>query len=253
MISSIKSSMIARSARAPTFFSFACFAIAISASSSNSSLTSSMASSFWYCFKIAFFGSFKMRTNISSVSASKVNMIGRRPKNSGIMPNLRTSSMVTFCRIFSSWSYLSLSSDLKPIDADLLRRSLMISSNSGNAPPQINRIFLVLTIVMGTMAFLLLAPTGTSTSAPSNSFNIPCCTDSPLTSRWLVLRFFAILSISSIKIIPCSARSTSLSAAASSLLTTLSMSSPIYPASVRDVASVMASGTSKSFASVFTR
>ena len=36
------------------------------------------------------------------------------------------------------------------------------------------------------MAFLLLAPTGTSISAPSRSFSIPCWTLSPLTSRVLV-------------------------------------------------------------------
>ena len=35
------------------------------------------------------------RQSISSVSASNVNMTGRRPKNSGIIPNLRTSSVVT--------------------------------------------------------------------------------------------------------------------------------------------------------------
>ena len=109
----------------------------------------------------------------------------------------------------------------------LFSRSLMISSRSGNAPPQINRMFFVFTVSSGTMAFLLLAPTGTSTSLPSSSFNSPCCTDSPLTSRWFVLRFLAILSISSMKIMPCSAFCTSLSAAASSLLTTLSISSPM--------------------------
>ena len=103
------------------------------------------------------------------------------------------------------------------------------------------------------MAFLLVAPTGTSTSAPSKSFNNPCCTDSPLTSRLFVFCFLAILSISSMNTIPCSARSTSLSAACRSFDKTLSTSSPIYPASVRDVASVIASGTSKSRASVFTR
>ena len=100
---------------------------------------------------------------------------------------------------------------------------------------------------------MLVAPTGTSISLPSRSLSIPCCTDSPLTSRLLVSFFFAILSISSIKIIPCSALSTSLSAAARSFETTLSISSPIYPASVSDVASAMASGTERSFASVFTR
>ena len=56
----------------------------------------------------------------------------------------------------------------------------------------------VLTVTCGTIAFLLVAPTGTSISLPSRSFNIPCCTDSPLTSRLLVSFFLAILSISSI-------------------------------------------------------
>ena len=77
----------------------------------------------------------------------------------------------------------------------------MIPSSLGKAPPQIKRIFLVLIVVSGTMAFLLVAPTGTSTSAPSKSFNSPCCTDSPLTSLWLEFFFLAILSISSIKTI----------------------------------------------------
>ena len=71
---------------------------------------------------------------------------------------------------------------LKRVAEDFVSRCLMIFSRSGNAPPQINRMFFVLTVVMGTMAFLLVAPTGTSTSAPSRSFNMPCCTDSPLTS-----------------------------------------------------------------------
>ena len=116
-----------------------------------------------------------------------------------------------------------------------------------------NSIFLVLTVTCGTIAFLLVAPTGTSTSLPSRSLSIPCCTDSPLTSLLLVSFFLAILSISSINMIPLSAFSTSLSAAVRSFETTLSISSPIYPASVSDVASVIASGTCKSFASVFTR
>ena len=139
------------------------------------------------------------------------------------------------------------------MDALLVRRSLMISSRSGKAPPQINKMFLVFTVASGTMAFLLFAPTGTSTSAPSKSFSMPCCTLSPLTSLVLVFFFLAILSISSMKIMPLSALSTSLSAAARSLDTTDSISSPIYPASVREVASAMAKGTSRSLARVFTR
>ena len=134
-----------------------------------------------------------------------------------------------------------------------VRRCLMISSRSGNAPPQIKRIFRVLIVASGTIAFLLFAPTGTSTSAPSKRRSIPCCTLSPLTSRLFVFFFLAILSISSIKTIPRSALSTSLSAAARSLLITLSISSPMYPASVKEVASASASGTSRRRASVFTR
>ena len=244
---------MARRARAPVSFSMAFLAIALSASSVNSSFTSSNANSFWYCFRIAFFGSFSICTIISSSRASSVKIIGSLPINSGIIPKLRISSTVTFRSRFLSLSYLSFRSALNPMEDCLFRRSLMIFSRSGNAPPQINKIFFVLTVSSGTMAFLLLAPTGTSTSAPSRSFRRPCCTDSPLTSLWFVLRFLAILSISSINTIPRSAFSTSLSAAASSLDNTLSISSPIYPASVREVASAMASGTSSSLASVFTR
>ena len=227
MISSMKSSMIERSALAPVSFSSAFLAIERSASSSNSSFTSSSSSSLLYCFRIAFFGSFKISTSISSLRLSSVNTIGRRPRNSGTIPKVRRSSKVTCDSRFLSPSYLSFRSAWKPMEAVLFRRSLMMSVRSGKAPPQIKRIFLVLTVSSGTIAFLLLAPTGTSMSLPSRSFSIPCCTASPLTSLWFVFFFFAILSISSMKMIPCSARSTSLSAAAKSLDTTLSISSPI--------------------------
>ena len=56
MISSMYSSKIARSALAPVCFSNAILAMAPKAPSSNSSFTSSSASSFWYCFKMAFLG-----------------------------------------------------------------------------------------------------------------------------------------------------------------------------------------------------
>ena len=155
--------------------------------------------------------------------------------------------------MFSSSSKQSLKSAPNPIDVFFIRRFLMIPSKFGKAPPQIKRIFLVLIVVSGTIAFLLVAPTGTSTSAPSKSFSNPCWTDSPLTSLLFVFCFLAILSISSMNTIPCSARSTSLSAACKSFDKTLSTSSPIYPASVKDVASVIASGTFNSLASVLTR
>ena len=216
-----------RSALAPVFFSRAFSAIASIASSSNSSLTSSSSRSFSYCLSMAFLGSLRILTSISLSRASSVNTTGRRPRNSGIMPYFLKSSIVTWETRFSTLSYLSFKSAINPIEACLLRRSFMISSRSGKAPPQIKRIFLVFTVTSGTIAFLLLEPTGTSISAPSRSFNIPCCTDSPLTSRLRVSFFLAILSISSINIIPCSAFSTSLPAAARSFDTTLSISSPI--------------------------
>ena len=168
-----------------------------------------------------------MLTYISLSNASSVKSTGSLPRNSGIMPNSRRSSVVTCLSRFGSSSYLSLSSALKPMDACLLILCLMISSISGNAPPHINSMFLVLMVVMGTIAFLLPDPTGTSTSAPSSSFNSPCCTDSPLTSLLLLFCFLAILSISSMNTIPLSAFSTSLSAAARSFDRTLSTSSPI--------------------------
>ena len=83
-----------------------------------------------------------------------------------------------------------------------ISRSLMISSRSGKAPPQMNRILSVFTVAMGVMAFFWLEPTGTSTVLPSSSLRSSCCTDSPLTSLVLVCFFLAILSISSMNMIP---------------------------------------------------
>ena len=249
----MNSSMTDRRARAPVSRSRAFWAMASRASSSNSRSTSSRARSFWYCLMMALRGSRRIRTSMSVSRPCRVQRMGSLPINSGIMPKRRRSSLVTLSRIFLSSSKASLRTAPKPMEVCFLRRSRTIFSMLGKAPPQIKRILRVLTVARGTMAFLLLAPTGTSTSAPSRSFKSPCWTDSPLTSRELVLRFLAILSISSMKTIPFSAFSTSLSAAARSLEMTLSISSPIYPASVREVASEMASGTSRSSARVRTR
>ena len=147
--------------------------------------------------------------------------------NSGIMPKARRSSFVTFERMSLSLSWASLSSAEKPMELCLVSRSLMMPSRAGNAPPQMNRMLVVSTVVSGTMPFLELAPTGTSTSEPSRSFNSPCCTASPETSREFMFCFLASLSISSMKTMPFSALSTSLSAAARSLEMQLSTSSPM--------------------------
>ena len=174
MISSMNSSMIARSALAPVSFFKACSAIHSNASSSKFKLTSSIARSFRYCFKIAFFGSFKIRTRKSFVSPWSVTVTGSLPRNSGIIPNSLRSWFVTFERMSGSLSYLSFGSEPNPMDVVFVRRSLMIVSRSGNAPPQIKRILSVLTISIGVMAFFCPVPTGTSTSAPSRSFKSSC-------------------------------------------------------------------------------
>ena len=62
--------------------------------------------------------------------------------------------------------------------------------------------------------------------------------------------FRAILSISSMYMMPCSARATSKSAACKRRRRMFSTSSPTYPASVSDVASAIANGTSSILASV---
>ncbi len=86
---------------------------------------------------------------------------------------------------------------------------------------------------------------GTLITDPSNNFNKPCCTPSPLTSRVIegLSLFRAILSISSIKTIPLSAVGTSYSATCNNLVRMLSISSPTYPASVKTVASTIVRGT----------
>ena len=60
------------------------------------------------------------------------------------------------------------------MDDLFVKRSLIMSSRSGNAPPQMNKILSVLTVVIGVRAFFWLEPTGTSTLLPSRSFKSSC-------------------------------------------------------------------------------
>ena len=112
--------MIARSALAPVFLSPApspqcasrCIHPQIPAE------LRPCASSFWYCFKIAFFGSFRIFTSISCASPCRVKITGRRPINSGIIPNAADILQGDFLqKIAGSSSYLSLRSAWNPIDA----------------------------------------------------------------------------------------------------------------------------------------
>src|SRR5687768_989881 len=92
----IKSSMIsshtARSARAPVSRFSARSAMASSAPGVNSTSLPSMRKNFWYCLTIAFFGLVRIDTSVSVSSGSSVAHSGRRPTNSGIIPNSTRSS-----------------------------------------------------------------------------------------------------------------------------------------------------------------
>ena len=66
--------------------------MALSAPSVNLSVTPSSSKSFWYCLTSAFFGWLRMFTSAASSSSSSAVTMGRRPMNSGIIPNLSRSS-----------------------------------------------------------------------------------------------------------------------------------------------------------------
>ncbi len=209
--SSITASMMARSPLAPVFLSSALSAIASTASSENSSPTPSSSNSFVYCLIREFFGSFKIRISASLSSASSETVIGTRPINSGIRPNL-TKSCGSACLNASPTlsSVFDFTSELKPID-DVSIRLSMIFSNPSNAPPHIKRIFVVSIGISSCCGCFLPPCGGTDATVPSSILRSACCTPSPDTS--LVMDtfsdFFVILSISSIYMIPCSARSMS--------------------------------------------
>ena len=200
-ISNIKSiitdSIILLKPRAPVRRSIALAAIAWSAAGSNSNSTLSMAKSFWYCFTNAFFGFVKISTKSSLLNGSNAAVIGRRPINSGISPNFCKSSGIINC-IKLSWLDKFLFEDPNPM-IFAPRRSFTIVSIPSNAPPTINRIFVV-SIWMSSWCGCLRPPWGgTDATVPSKIFSKACWTPSPLTSRVMdtfsLLR--AILSISS--------------------------------------------------------
>ena len=131
-------------------------------------------------------------------------------------------------------------------------RCEILPSIPSKAPPQIKRIFFVSTCSSSWSGCLRPPLGGTLTIEPSNIFKRLCCTPSPLTSR--VMDIFsdlrAILSISSMKIIPRCAFFTSKSASCNRRTNKDSTSSPTYPACVKAVASPIAKGTFSIFAIV---
>lgn len=86
MRSDIISSMILLSPLAPIFFFIACSAIALTASSVNSSSISSKLNNSWYSFTSAFFGTVSMWTRSSTVSLSSCTITGSLPSSSGVIP-----------------------------------------------------------------------------------------------------------------------------------------------------------------------
>ena len=105
--------MIERRARAPVFNSIAFAAIAFTASVVKRRRTPSIANSFEYCFTIAFFVFSKIFSRSAILSWSSTETTGKRPMNSGIMPNRIKSSgasafiissgcnVVSFCEVMA--------------------------------------------------------------------------------------------------------------------------------------------------------
>ena len=231
MISSRRSSMIARRPRAPIRRRSACRAADSSASSVKDSSTCSSRNSFWYWRMMAFLGSTRMRIIISTSTGSMLTTTGTRPTNSGIIPywsrssgmawrsrrDLSCSSRATRRSSRSSRAgslrpggknremsspapCVESSSRTKPTLGPDSVRPAMIRSRPSNVPPQMNRMSEV-SIWMNSCCGCLRPPCGgTLATVPSRILSRACCTPSPDTSREMeglapVLR--PILSISS--------------------------------------------------------
>ena len=118
--------------------------------------------------------------------------------NSGISPNFRRSSGISFSRILPRSAFDTPASEPNPIDRRPTRSSTIFSSPS-NAPPQMNSTFVV-SIWMKSWWGCLRPPCGgTLATVPSRIFRSACWTPSPETSRVIegLSALRAILSISS--------------------------------------------------------
>ena len=190
-------SMIARRPLAPVLRFSVVSAIALNASLSNSSLTPSNSSNFWYCLTIALFGSVRIRISASLSSISRETVTGSLPTSSGISPNFTRSCGRIWCKSTSiSSSCFSAIFALNPMDFLSIRFSISLSI----PPPQINRILVVLIWISSWCGCFLPPCGGTDAIVPSIILSNACWTPSPDTS--LVMDgfsdFLVILSISSI-------------------------------------------------------
>ena len=175
MRSSRVCSSIERKPRAPVLRASAFFAMALSACGLASSSTPSMLNSFWYCLIRAFLGSVRICMSAFSSSSSRVATTGKRPTNSGIRPNLMRSSGST--PLSTSLIALPLvrlrTSAPKPIP-DFSERPRMIFSSPSNAPPQMNRMFVVSTWTKSWLGCLRPPCGGTDATVPSMSLSKAC-------------------------------------------------------------------------------
>ncbi|OGL05652.1 MAG: hypothetical protein A3I03_12210 [Candidatus Rokubacteria bacterium RIFCSPLOWO2_02_FULL_68_19] len=211
MTSSITSSRIARSPRAPVPRFRAFLAMATTASSVNLRRTFSRSKYFWYCFMMAFLGSRRILISAASSRSSSVAITGRRPTNSGISPYFSRSSGCARARRSPIWRSSRLrTSAPNPIPLFPTRLSMILSSPT-KAPPQTKSTSVVSTWMNSWWGCLRPPWGGTLATVPSRIFRSACWTPSPDTSRVMdgFSDFRAILSISSMYTIPRSARSTS--------------------------------------------
>ena len=135
--------MIERRPRAPVPRSKAWSAISSNASGSNSSSTPSRLKSRWYCLTKAFLGSVSTATRAARSSLETEVNTGNRPMNSGIMPNLRRSSGITWEKMSSG--LVSLASTRSPSTMSKVKptrfcpsRCSMMWSRPEKAPPTMN-------------------------------------------------------------------------------------------------------------------
>ena len=165
-----------------------------------------------------------MRIKSAFDSSFKLTQLGKRPTNSGIIPNFTRSSGVVMSK---SVSMLASTRALNPILVPCTRFFTMLSSPT-KAPPAMNKMFLVSISIISPPGCLRPPPALTRHTVPSTIFSRACCTPSPLTS--LVIEVDSplrlILSISSTNTMPCCVLAISLPDAAYSLLIRLSTSSP---------------------------
>ena len=182
---------MARSPRAPVPRERAWSAMATRASSVTSSSMSSNSNRRWYCFTRAFRGSTRILTSASASSWETEPTTGRRPTNSGIRPNLMRSSGRTSANSAPrSFSPGDRTSAPKPTPVPPWRLSISCS-RPANAPPQMNKMFVV-SIWRNSWWGCLRPPWGgTAADVPSRIFSRACCTPSPETSR--VMDGFSLL------------------------------------------------------------